>query len=125
MSKGTNNRAYEGDNFENNCKDIENISEKFVESDQTEMIWTSMIIFFLLMKGDFGPLIRRFSSFFLFMIPFEFFLVFVYFTQIFMTLTPENYWCNVPELANLTQEERLKLFIPLTDGSYSKCSMFN
>lgn len=43
---------------------------------------------------------------FLLMIPFAFFVAFVYFTQIFITLVPEEHWCWVPELANLTKEER-------------------
>lgn len=43
---------------------------------------------------------------FLLMIPFAFFVAWVYFTQIFITLAPEQHWCWVPELANLTQEER-------------------
>jgi hypothetical protein len=38
--------------------------------------------------------------------PFAFFVAFVYFTQIFITLTPEGYWCNIPELKNLTAEQR-------------------
>lgn len=44
---------------------------------------------------------------FLLMIPFAFFVAWVYFTQIFITITPEEYWCWVPELENLTKEERL------------------
>lgn len=44
---------------------------------------------------------------FLMMIPFAFFVAFVYFSQIFMTIVPEQHWCWVPELANLTVEERL------------------
>lgn len=43
---------------------------------------------------------------FLLMIPFAFFVAWVYFTQIFITLAPEQHWCWVPELANLTQEQR-------------------
>lgn len=43
---------------------------------------------------------------FLLMIPFAFFVAFVYFSQIFMTLVPEQHWCWIPELANLTVEER-------------------
>ncbi|KAL0803273.1 hypothetical protein ABMA28_017251, partial [Loxostege sticticalis] len=42
---------------------------------------------------------------FLLMIPFAFFVAFVYFSQIFMTIAPEQHWCWVPELANLTVEE--------------------
>ncbi|CAG4948736.1 unnamed protein product [Parnassius apollo] len=42
---------------------------------------------------------------FLLMIPFAFFVAFVYFSQIFMTIVPEQHWCWVPELANLTVEQ--------------------
>lgn len=53
--------------------------------------------------GEFG-LYQRLL--FLMMIPFAFFVSWVYFTQIFITLTPERYWCKVPELEHLTQDER-------------------
>lgn len=43
---------------------------------------------------------------FLLMIPFAFFVAWVYFSQIFITIVPEKHWCWVPELANLTVEER-------------------
>lgn len=36
----------------------------------------------------------------------SFYLVFVYFTQIFITVVPERHWCKVPELEQLTQEQR-------------------
>lgn len=66
---------------------------------------------------DILPLIGEFGKYqkilFLYMIPFEFFLVFVYFTQIFLTLTPEEYWCNVPELDNLTTKERYLIGLKL------------
>lgn len=53
--------------------------------------------------GDFG-LYQKIL--FLLMIPFAFFVAFVYFSQIFMTLVPEEHWCRVPELENLTLDER-------------------
>lgn len=53
--------------------------------------------------GEFG---RYQKILFLLMIPFSFFLVFVYFTQIFITLVPEQHWCRIPELENLTVAER-------------------
>ncbi|XP_026322546.1 organic cation transporter-like protein [Hyposmocoma kahamanoa] len=64
---------------------------------------------------------------FLLMIPFAFFVAFVYFSQIFMTIVPEQHWCWIPELANLTVEERRSLAIPpKTDGPYShdRCVMY-
>lgn len=53
--------------------------------------------------GEFG---RYQKILFLMMIPFAFFVAFVYFTQIFITLVPDQHWCWVPELAHLTKEER-------------------
>lgn len=53
--------------------------------------------------GEFG---RYQKILFLMMIPFAFFVAFVYFSQIFITLVPDQYWCHVPELANLTVEQR-------------------
>lgn len=56
------------------------------------------------------PLIGEFGVYqkllFVLMIPFSFFVAWVYFSQIFITIVPEKYWCWIPELANLTVEER-------------------
>jgi len=52
--------------------------------------------------GEFG---RYQKMLFLLLAPFMFFVAFVYFSQIFITLTPDH-WCNVPELEFLTPEER-------------------
>lgn len=48
---------------------------------------------------------------FLLMIPFAFFVAWVYFSQIFITIVPEKHWCWVPELSNLTVEERYVFLI--------------
>lgn len=53
--------------------------------------------------GEFGIYQR---VLFLLMIPFAFFVAWVYFSQIFITIVPEHHWCWVPELANLTVEAR-------------------
>lgn len=53
--------------------------------------------------GEFG---KYQKILFLLMIPFAFFVAFTYFTQIFITLTPEQHWCRVPELEHLTVEQR-------------------
>lgn len=53
--------------------------------------------------GEFG---RYQQMLFLLMIPFAFFVAFVYFSQIFITLVPEEHWCNVPELSHLPVEQR-------------------
>ncbi|KDR24330.1 Organic cation transporter protein, partial [Zootermopsis nevadensis] len=58
--------------------------------------------------------------------PFAFFVAFVYFTQIFITVIPEEYWCDVPDLRNLTTEQRISLAIPPNEGKtgYDKCRMY-
>lgn len=53
--------------------------------------------------GEFG---RYQKILFLLMIPFAFFVAFVYFSQIFITLVPEEHWCAIPELSHLTAEQR-------------------
>lgn len=62
---------------------------------------------------DFDDIIPYFGNFgkyqiilFLLLAPYTLFFVFVYFTQIFITLVPEKYWCHVPELQHLGLEER-------------------
>lgn len=57
--------------------------------------------------GEFG---RYQKILFLLMIPFAFFVAFVYFSQIFITLVPEEHWCYVPELQHLSVEERYVCF---------------
>lgn len=53
--------------------------------------------------GDFG---KYQKILFLLMIPFAFFVAFVYFSQIFITLVPDEHWCYVPELQHLSVEQR-------------------
>lgn len=53
--------------------------------------------------GEFGTYQKML---FLLMIPFAFSVAFVYFTQIFLTLVPEEHWCMVPELMHLSLEDR-------------------
>ncbi|XP_019866879.2 organic cation transporter protein [Aethina tumida] len=62
---------------------------------------------------------------FLLMIPFAFFVAWVYFSQIFITLIPEQHWCSVPELANLTIEERIALAIPSGADGLDRCHMYD
>ncbi|KAG6454672.1 hypothetical protein O3G_MSEX008812 [Manduca sexta] len=63
---------------------------------------------------------------FLLMIPYAFFFAFVYFGQIFMAIVPSEHWCHVPELANLTIEERRSLSIPLADdGTFERCVVYD
>ncbi|CAB3253935.1 unnamed protein product [Arctia plantaginis] len=72
--------------------------------------------------GDFGWYQRY--LFFL-MIPFSFFFAFVYFGQIFMTVVPEEHWCFVPELGNLTVEQRRHLSIPIKNDKFDKCTVYD
>lgn len=53
--------------------------------------------------GNFGT--YQILLFFL-LAPYTLFYVFVYFTQIFITLVPNNFWCNVPELLHLESSDR-------------------
>lgn len=62
---------------------------------------------------------------FLLMIPYSFFFAFVYFGQIFMTIVPAQYWCSVPELANLSIEARRHLAIPKSEVGYEKCVVYD
>lgn len=71
--------------------------------------------------GEFGIYQR---ILFLLMIPFACYVAFVYFTQIFITLIPEEHWCWVPELGNLTREQRVALAIPRTAAGLEKCRMY-
>ncbi|KAH8259314.1 hypothetical protein KR026_002200 [Drosophila bipectinata] len=72
--------------------------------------------------GEFG----RYQKFlFICMIPFSFFVAFVYFSQIFLTLIPEQHWCHVPELDGLDVEARLALSIPMVNGEYNNCYMYD
>ncbi|XP_037723071.1 organic cation transporter protein [Drosophila subpulchrella] len=78
---------------------------------------------------DILPLIGEFGRYqkllFICMIPFSFFVAFVYFSQIFLTLIPEQHWCHVPELDALDVEARLALSIPMTKGEYNNCYMYD
>ena len=51
---------------------------------------------------------------------------FLAFNQVFLSASPAH-WCRVPELANLTLDERKSLAIPLMSetGKYSECSMYD
>lgn len=59
---------------------------------------------------DILPHIGEFGSYqkilFFLMIPFAFFIAFVYFSQIFLTLVPEKHWCRIDELEHMSVEQR-------------------
>ncbi|XP_034942463.1 organic cation transporter protein-like [Chelonus insularis] len=113
----------------NDMKNDNNKNEKSVSSknfnEQNSMDFDDLLPY----VGEFGIYQK---ILFILMIPFAFFVAWVYFTQIFITLVPENYWCNIPELENLTVEQRLALAIPPAGKydnpgaiGYSQCSMYN
>lgn len=105
----TEDRGYVNNAFENDKKSslqcvIPTINTN--EKDKVKTDTSSVVMDFddlLPHIGDFG-LYQKIL--FLLMIPFAFFVAFVYFSQIFMTLVPEEHWCRVPELEHLSLEER-------------------
>ena len=69
------------------------------------------------------------------LMPFCFFLSFVYFTQIFITIVPAEHWCKLPKTADISMEKLRELAIPLKDHEgvreanhrlpYSRCWMYD
>lgn len=98
------NRAFKTDEYEN---------RKAINLNGSHILDIKKVMHF----DDLLPLIGEFGRYqkilFLLMIPFSFFLVFVYFTQIFITLVPEEHWCRVPELEHLTVDERYVYIVEL------------
>ncbi|XP_001604048.2 organic cation transporter protein [Nasonia vitripennis] len=82
---------------------------------------------------DLLPHVGEFGTYqkilFILMIPFAFYVAWVYFSQIFITLVPEEHWCKVPELMDLPVERRIALSIPPEmHGSMegrAKCLMYD
>ncbi|CAB3221115.1 unnamed protein product [Arctia plantaginis] len=73
--------------------------------------------------GDFG---RYQMLLFLIMMPLGYTYAFVYFVQMFITATPKNYWCRVPELAGLSMELRRNLSAPgIARGDWDHCKTFD
>ncbi|XP_060810349.1 organic cation transporter protein [Amyelois transitella] len=61
-----------------------------------------------------------------FMLPFIATWAFSYAVPMFILATPQEHWCKVPELQNLTLEMRRNLSIPFTDEppGWDRCQMF-
>ncbi|KAI5635852.1 sugar transporter domain-containing protein [Phthorimaea operculella] len=60
------------------------------------------------------------------MMPFGVCWAFVYFGQMFLTATPQEHWCIVPELQELSLELRRNLSIPgALDGDYDHCNVYD
>lgn len=62
---------------------------------------------------DFDDIIHHFGDcgryqmlLFVLMIPFICFIAFVFYSQMLITLVPAQHWCRVPELEDMTREER-------------------
>ncbi|KAI5640891.1 major facilitator superfamily domain-containing protein [Phthorimaea operculella] len=94
--------------------------EKKCESKQETVDYDKL----LSSAGEFGlyQTLLLFST-----MPFYIFAAFTYFSQLFMTEVPQNHWCWIPELANLTPIERRNLAIPNDTASqlgYSRCSAY-
>jgi len=93
-------------NNNNNNKDIVLYKQKSIDNNTIIAECDTKNLDF----DDLLPMIGEFGKYqkilFLLMIPFAFFVAFVYFSQIFMTLVPEEHYCLVPELQHLTPNER-------------------
>ncbi|XP_026322044.1 organic cation transporter protein-like [Hyposmocoma kahamanoa] len=73
-----------------------------------------------------GEMGRYQKLLFLAMGPLGFTFAFVYFIQMFITATPQNHWCHVPEMEHLNAELRRNLSIPKTlTGDYERCLIYN
>lgn len=90
---------------------IRNVKEEVTDIDFDEL---------LPYVGEFG-LYQKIL--FILMIPFASFVAWVYFSQIFITLTPEDYWCWVPELEDLTVDERFVMSLGSLFKFYFKRGM--
>lgn len=49
---------------------------------------------------------------------------FLAFNQVFLSATP-SHWCHIPDLANLTEENRKALGIPFDGTKFSECTMYH
>ncbi|CAB3221141.1 unnamed protein product [Arctia plantaginis] len=73
--------------------------------------------------GDLG---RYQKLLFIAMLPLGFTYAFAYFVQLFIAVTPQNHWCRVPELANLSMELRRNLSAPgAITGKWDHCMTFD
>lgn len=105
----TEDRGYVNNAFENDKSALQCVIPAISRNDKKDMDKTEPSDVVM----DFDDLLPHIGDFglyqkllFLMMIPFAFFVAFVYFSQIFMTLVPEEHWCRVPELEHLSLDER-------------------
>uniref|UniRef100_A0A8D8WMM3 Solute carrier family 22 member 6-B n=1 Tax=Cacopsylla melanoneura TaxID=428564 RepID=A0A8D8WMM3_9HEMI len=60
------------------------------------------------------------------MIPFIVSYSFMKSSHRFLTLVPDRYWCSVPELSNLSLEQRFNLSVPQTEsGVFDRCKVYS
>lgn len=78
---------------------------------------------FLPYIGEFGFYQKRLV---IYAIPFFFLWAFIYFTQIFLIIVPNDHWCRIPELQDLSKDEQQKLAIPkIKNNEYDNCLMYD
>ena len=70
--------------------------------------------------GGWGPFQYMLTLIFF---PFNIFLGYVYLAPVLTLFTPPH-WCMVPQLTNMTVEERKQMAIPQVDGGFSQCSQY-
>ncbi|CAL4095430.1 unnamed protein product [Meganyctiphanes norvegica] len=88
------------------------------------MVAESQVVDFddvLPLAGEFG---RYQWVLFLSLAPFCCNLAFIYFTQIFMTLTPERFWCSDPDLSELPHDIRQNLSSLLYPNKGDACQVY-
>ncbi|CAB3245470.1 unnamed protein product [Arctia plantaginis] len=95
-------------------------TEKLNQEPEEDHIIIDKVLFHLGHMGLYQKLL------FIGMFPFGCYMTFVYLVQIFITVTPNNHWCRIPELANLSMELRRNLSAPITaSGDFDRCMTFD
>ncbi|CAB3221120.1 unnamed protein product [Arctia plantaginis] len=101
-------------------ENLNDVTEKVNDEPVNEDLILDTVLSYL---GDLG-LYQKLL--FIGMLPFGCCLTFIYLVQIFITVTPQNHWCRVPELANLSMELRRNLSAPITaSGEFDRCMTFD
>lgn len=106
----TTDSAKTSDNSAKMKQRIKRVSSSDLSSTGTEtglnVSSTDEIIEFDDLIHHFGDCGRYQMLLFILMVPFICFIAFVFYSQFFITLVPEHYWCRVPELESLSVYER-------------------
>jgi len=85
------------------------------------------ILFFFRFAGEFGAYQR------ILFIMLAIFSIFIYYAQLFIVITPTEYWCKLPEVEKITAERLKELLIPSSkkvpyEGHYlpySRCWIYD